>query len=90
MQGESAMPILDTAHGRDIQLQQALQAAAASLNNDRDEDIEQIQQTEKLLGDGYEDTALCEVEDCNEVVSSSDKSELCTLLVSPHLCVGEN
>ena len=48
-------------------------------NNDRDEDIEQIQQTEKLLGGGNEETALCEVEDCNEVVSSSDKSELCTL-----------
>ena len=46
-------------------------------NNDRDEDIEQIQQAEKLLGDRNEDTALCEVEDCNEVVSSSDKSELC-------------
>ena len=42
-------------------------------NNDRDEDIEQIQQTEKLLGGGNEETALCEVEDCNEVVSSSDK-----------------
>ena len=48
-------------------------------NNDRDEDIEQIQQTEKLLGDGSKDTALCEVEDCNKVVSSSDKSEQCTL-----------
>ena len=53
-------PILDTVHGRNILLQQEWKAAAASLTMTETR-TEQIQQTEKLLGDGNEDTALCEL-----------------------------